>query len=365
MKGKLIKGGLIGVVLAVGGLLIAWSGIIPVGASSGHWAITDWFLHFTMRKSVRTYSIGYKQPPLDDPAKILLGAGHYVSACAPCHGAPGEERSILVKQMTPQPPHLTSKITKWETNELFWIVKHGVKYTGMPAWPTQKRDDEVWSMVAFLRRLPDMKPQTYQQLAFGETAEGQDEVHLNALSDNVRETIEGCARCHGYDGTGSDTGAFPRLTHMSEAYIHATLTGYANSERPSGVMQQAVAGLDDNQIRELSRYYANQNEITPSAIHSTNLDAQTRERGEEIVKQGIPHQGVPACDHCHGPDVVSDNPLFPKLAGQYEEYLITQLELWNKGDRGGTTYAHVMSAIGKKLKPDQIRVIAAYYSSLK
>jgi mono/diheme cytochrome c family protein len=55
--------------------------------------------------------------------------------------------------MLPQPPDLADVVGEWNNAQLFRIVKHGVRFTGMPAWPMQDRDDEVWAMVAFLREL--------------------------------------------------------------------------------------------------------------------------------------------------------------------------------------------------------------------
>ena len=67
--------------------------------------------------------------------------------------------------MLPEPPYLGGVVESWKPEQLFWIVKHGLKYTGMPSWPALSRDDEVWSVVAFLQRLPGMKPETYRGLA--------------------------------------------------------------------------------------------------------------------------------------------------------------------------------------------------------
>src|SRR3989337_1213280 len=106
-----------------------------------------------MRKSVETHSSDIEVPPLDDPALARRGAGHYAASCAPCHGAPGVARSAVTKAMTPPPPYLPEQVPAWQDAELFWIVRHGVKFTGMPAWPALQRSDEVWAMVAFLRRL--------------------------------------------------------------------------------------------------------------------------------------------------------------------------------------------------------------------
>ena len=165
------------VALAVaGGLLLAWSGLVSVAASSGHYAITTWFLHYTMRQAVKTQSSLVEVPSgvLDDAGQVALGAVHYADGCAPCHGAPGEPRSPLVLAMTPPPPWLPRVIPTWDTEALFWIVRHGVKYSGMPAWPAQARADEVWAVVAFLRALPELDAATTAGScrAGGRTADG-------------------------------------------------------------------------------------------------------------------------------------------------------------------------------------------------
>src|SRR5690606_25016642 len=83
---------------------------------------------------------------------------------------------------------------------LFWIVKHGLKYTAMPAWPAQQRDDEVWAVTAFLVRLPELSPRAYRELA-GMTRTGQavqDGAELATGSESVGLTE--CVRCHGDAG---------------------------------------------------------------------------------------------------------------------------------------------------------------------
>ena len=153
--------------LAIGGFLIAASGIVPIKASSGHWAITEWFLHFAMRRSIATQSLGIEAPALDEPGLVLKGAGHYETGCAPCHGSP-QRPPTFAEAMTPRPPHLPPRLSEWSPDDLFYVVKHGVKFTGMPGWPALRRDDEVWAMVAFLRKLPSLGAEEYRWLAYGE-----------------------------------------------------------------------------------------------------------------------------------------------------------------------------------------------------
>ena len=140
--------------LGAAGMLFAWSGVMNLAASSGHWKITDWFLHWAMRSSVRTHA-AFTSP--DDPAdarSLVSAAGHFANSCAVCHGAPGVKPSPVMQAATPPAPDLAVNAKEWTDKQLFWILQHGVKYTGMPAWAVQDRPDEVRRMVAFVRRLP-------------------------------------------------------------------------------------------------------------------------------------------------------------------------------------------------------------------
>ena len=343
--------------LAVLGLLFLWSGIIRIPASTGHWDITAWTLHFAMRQSVRTWSAGITPPAdLDAPYRVRIGAGHYATGCAPCHGAPGEAPSAITEQMTPHPPTLGSKIPRWTDDELFYVVRHGIKYTGMPAWPVAHRDDEVWSMVAFLRQLPELPAADYRNLAHGEP--DLPIAGLPPLSDpQPLPALADCARCHGRDGAGRGQQAFPRLDLHHEPYLREALMSYARGERTSGIMQAATDGLDGSTLDALARHYAGA-PLTAAAVAGT----AAAERGRAIALHGLPEQRVPACAHCHGPDRTADNPLFPHLAGQPAWYLKTQLELFREGHRGGGRYAPVMTQVAKALKPQQIDDLAAFYS---
>ena len=251
------------VALAVaGGLLLAWSGLVSVAASSGHYAITSWFLHYTMRQAVKTQSSLVEVPSgvLDDAGQVALGAVHYADGCAPCHGAPGEPRSPLVLAMTPPPPWLPRVIPTWDTEALFWIVRHGVKYSGMPAWPAQARADEVWAVVAFLRALPDLDAATYRRLVSGPEAElAMAKVAETAADvEEFDSILAGCARCHGRDGAGRPEGGVPWIGGQSQTFLAATLLAYAEGRRASGIMQPQAAAVPYEQLDKLADHYARQ-----------------------------------------------------------------------------------------------------------
>jgi cytochrome c553 len=267
--------------------------------------------------------------------------------------------------MTPQPPYLPPVLSKYEDAEVFYIVKHGIKFTGMPAWPAQGRDDEVWAMVAFLRALPRLDAAGYERLVRGEAAAGGEVEPMPGMAGprTVPRAIGvSCARCHGADGAGRGAGAFPKLAGQSPEYLSLSLEAYARSGRHSGVMEPNAAGLGVEEMRELAIYYASLPKPAPPTPAQEVLPAI--QRGEAIARRGIPALRVPSCVSCHGPGTAPRNPVYPDLTGQYADYLILQLELFQQQQRGGTAYAHLMRTVAANLTPEQMRDVALYYASL-
>lgn len=361
---------LLAVLAGLGGALFIWIGLAPVSASAGHWPVTSWLLHTAMREAVQTRAWSIEPPSLQDLARLQRGAGHFARGCASCHGAPGDPRPVTVRHMTPEPPYLPPRIGEWKPRELFWIVKHGVKFTGMPAWPAQQRDDEVWDVVAFLLRLPTLTPVQYRQLAFGDRAsevrdQDRSNVRLHDLDAPLRDVLDDCARCHGMDGLGRAAGAFPRLQHQTEEYLYESLRAFADGTRFSGIMQPLAASLSDRTLRDLARYYADPPFVgTERQSQSQSVDRETLARGERIAKRGVPEQGVASCIHCHGPAPWPRNRSYPLLAAQDPAYIVAQLQLFKDGKRGGTGHAHIMDTSVNRLKLEQMRDVAAYYGAL-
>ncbi|HUD00594.1 MAG TPA: c-type cytochrome [Candidatus Polarisedimenticolaceae bacterium] len=350
------------VVAALGGFLFSASGIMPIKASSGHWPITAWLLNFTMRRSVITHSLGMNAPKLDDAALVAKGATHYEFGCRPCHGGPHLPQPVIAGHMTPHPPHLPPEIPKWESEELFYIVKHGVKFTGMPAWPAQQRDDEVWAVVAFLLKMPKLTAQEYQKVARSLKTPAATIDDLSESKQAPRIISENCARCHIVDHRARDLSVFPILAGQRPDYLFASLLAFARGERHSGIMRPLAASLTAKDMREIAQYYGNL--PAPPAAPISEEIAPAIERGKEIAMRGIPTRRVPACSACHGPNRVRRNPIYPELAGQHSEYLALQLQLFHKQSRGGTPYAHIMHRVAGRLTRHQMRDVTSYYGSL-
>lgn len=332
--------------------LVAWSGLVSVGATSGHWRLTYWALHFVMQSSTRTYALFEPTPPadLDTPAHVRRAAPHFETSCAFCHGSPLLANPVLPAYMTPVPPPLKNTSDRWSARELARIVRHGIKYTGMPSWIAVERDDEVWAMVAFLRDLPTISVEEYRALAFG-PAVPEDRV------------LESCASCHGTDG-GAQGGAFPVIGGQSEAYLAASLRAFAKGSRHSGYMQFAANALTQADIERLSRHYAAQPGLLETVAPAEGGAAS---KGAAIAYDGMPSADVPACQSCHGAAAdrpeANRNTAYPRLAGQDAGYIAGQLRLMKEDARGGTPYAHIMQAIAARLPDDAIDALAAFYSA--
>lgn len=359
----LIAAVLLAVAGAVGSLVLV-SGLVPLAASSGHWGITRWVLELGKRRSVATHSLSIDPPKLG-PAQLFRGSGHYETGCRPCHGGPGIQQPRVARGMLPAPPDLAQRVKSWEPEELFYIVKHGIKLTGMPAWPSQQRDDEVWAMIAFLLELPELDGAEYRQLVYGDAAR---EPTAAALLERLEPAEQApliatsCARCHGAEGQGRTPSAVPKLSGQRPEYFLTTLQALAAGERHSGIMGPVAANLSLEQMRELASYYATRAESDAASppLH----EAAAFQRGEQIARLGVPSQGVPSCRDCHGPGPEERNPMYPALAGQYPEYLLLQLELFKAEQRGGSSYAHLMRHVATRLSPEQMRDVAAYYAGL-
>ncbi|HWT73072.1 MAG TPA: cytochrome c [Oxalicibacterium sp.] len=151
-------------VLAFGGALAAYAfmmtGFYNIGATTQHWQPVYSFLETGMHQSVRLHARRIAVPPLDDNM-ARAGARLYAAHCALCHGAPGVAPSGIGMSMQPVPGPLVDAKDKWRDRELYWIVRHGIKMSGMPAWEFRLADDELWQLVAFVRQMPDMTPADY------------------------------------------------------------------------------------------------------------------------------------------------------------------------------------------------------------
>jgi mono/diheme cytochrome c family protein len=149
---------------AAGAAAFVYAGVYNIAATDPHWRITYWIMDTARVRSIKTHAEGISIPAgFDDQAKIVAAAGHYGAHCATCHGGPGIDRDEFVAGMYPKPPTLTDAGKRYTAAELFWILKSGIKMSGMPSM-ADDGDDMLWSTVGFLEKLPRMSPDDYNAL---------------------------------------------------------------------------------------------------------------------------------------------------------------------------------------------------------
>ena len=168
-SGWLVIAGVLGTLaaFAIGGLVVIYTGGYDVAASTAHSGLGRWALDTTMERSVRRRASGLAPPAPFTPADVAAGASHYRDVCQTCHGGPGARRAEWAEGLNPAPPNLAERAAEWQPGELFWIVKHGIRMTGMPAIAPGHSDQNIWHLVAFVERLPEMSVDDYRAATAG------------------------------------------------------------------------------------------------------------------------------------------------------------------------------------------------------
>ena len=144
--------------------LVFYAGVYNIAADAPHTQPVYWLLKTVRERSIAARARDIVVPrDLADPKRIAAGGGQYAEMCSGCHLAPGMKRTEISRGLYPRAPELRRE-SPLTPAEQFWIVKHGVKMTGMPAWGVTHDDELLWDVVAFLRKLPELTADQYQAL---------------------------------------------------------------------------------------------------------------------------------------------------------------------------------------------------------
>jgi len=156
-------------------LIYVYSGSFDAAADTLESPLTAWIAKTVRERSVAVRAADIVVPQLDDAAMIARGADEYAQMCAGCHLGPGVADNEFRKGLNPAAPELARVAGR--AARQFWIVKHGVKMTGMPAWGLTHDDATLWSIVAFLQQLPTLTPEQYARMTAGSAHEEHDHMH--------------------------------------------------------------------------------------------------------------------------------------------------------------------------------------------
>lgn len=169
------------------GLGFAYSGVYNVAATDEHRPATRWLIHIAKERSIALRADDIRVPELGNREQLLAGAAAYEQMCAHCHAPPGGDDTPVARGLYPAPPDMKHIVEEYSAAEIFWIVKHGIKASGMPAWGPTHGDEELWPIVAFVQRLPELDAEGYHGLVTAARAESAGRHHGDASSPPGQE----------------------------------------------------------------------------------------------------------------------------------------------------------------------------------
>lgn len=195
---KAIKTILVVSIIAVMGVLgFVYGGLFDVAANASEPGVIRWLLQTTRENSIRRRAERIRVPEFFDEGRIAAGSKAYSEMCAGCHGAPGQAPFLGAADMNPPPPDLAEVASERAPSELFWVVKNGIRMTGMPAWGPTHTDEQIWDLVAFMNRLPELSPKAFTRLAESDRDDGHGHEHrANQPVDAHSHEDDGSSHSH-------------------------------------------------------------------------------------------------------------------------------------------------------------------------
>ncbi len=161
--------GFLAILAAVISAVYFLAGYYDVGAQAEDPALVNWALVRVRSQAIARAATDAPPANLRDPGRIKAGARAFASrGCVNCHGAPGVEWAKFSEGLNPGPPDLKDVAGGLSPQQVFWVVKHGIRMTGMPSFSAAGvPDDEIWSISAFVKALPSTSEADYKALTTG------------------------------------------------------------------------------------------------------------------------------------------------------------------------------------------------------
>ena len=248
---------------ALGAALTVYLGLYNIAATVQHTAPVFRLMDYAMHRSVKARSDPAAVPDLTDPGRIRSGAVHYRAHCLQCHGAPGVSPDALAFGMTPAPANLVSTARLWNPEEMFWVVKHGIKMTGMPAWEYKLSDDEMWDLIAFVQSLVTLAPKDYAALI--ETLPA----HRDSMPGVAQLSAPASANTMTEKSLRGDAKAGRRATEQNLCATCHTIPGIVGANRHVGPplngvgRRQYIGGILSNTPDNMVKWLQNPHQFDP------------------------------------------------------------------------------------------------------
>jgi cytochrome c553 len=178
-----------------------------------------------------------------------------------------------------------------------------------------------------------------------------------------------CAACHGPDGN-SLAPSFPKIAGLGEKYLYKQLTDIQSKTRDILEMAGQLDAMSDQDLQDLAAYFASQPiQLSGASDQELMLNSgemvSSLELGEEVYRAGNAATKVPACTGCHSPRGLGNEPAaYPRLSGQYADYIEKQLHAFKKGERANDGEARTMRSIAQHMSEAEIKAVASYIAGL-
>lgn len=172
-----------------------------------------------------------------------------------------------------------------------------------------------------------------------------------------------CAACHGVDGN-SPAAANPKLAGQHPEYLFKQMTNFKAAdgqqpERANPIMNGMIAPFDEAQMRDLAAYFGSQKQAGEQA-----KSRETIELGQKLYRGGNAAKGLPACAACHGPTGSGMPAQFPRIGGQFAEYIEAQMKAFRDGGRANDPNK-MMRGVAEKMSDAEIKAVADYVAGLR
>lgn len=216
-------------------------GLYNVAANRQHLQPVFSLLEFAVHRSVRRHASDVQVPVLDDPVLLQRGATCFRDKCLQCHGGPGMAQGDLGQGMQPLPGPLIDASKRWNAGELYWITRNGLKMTGMPAWEHHLSEDDLWAVVGFMHKLPQLSPREFAEWMLLDEREKtrceppMPKPLLPADAERGRRALYAyaCVGCHAIPGTV-----------QSNPQVGPPLSGMARRTRIAGVLDNTPQNME-------------------------------------------------------------------------------------------------------------------------
>jgi mono/diheme cytochrome c family protein len=204
-----MKIGVIGVIIVAvigAAVLFIWSGTYNIAATSPHWDITYNLIDVVKDRSIEAHSEDVREPALNKAEIRQEALPHYHGMCRHCHGAPGYDDNEFAEGLYPSPPEMVSGDVQadWNDAQLYWIIKHGIKMSGMPAFGPTHSETKLWGLTALVRQIPRMTADQYQEAI--EQISGEESGHHEGHTHAEVDHTAGQGHHHEMAPEGEDTG---------------------------------------------------------------------------------------------------------------------------------------------------------------